>query len=600
MKYVLMFVLLLLLAGAYAHPFEYISPLPDSRYHRPQTNVIIRTGNVLSMNEQRLLKEQVAIVGASSGRHAYKLVLSDGGRVAVLEFDRVFADGEAVSVTLPSGLYNAQQEVQQMPFVYRFYISPPRNHTPERIDEERMAGACNDLRGGSVYATEVLGETGDGSVIFANSSSLSYNLNIVNNNGEVEWVKNEASGYDLEVHHDTLLAYANFFAGTGYKVLDRNYTQVRTYNMGNGYGIYPLELVILPNGNGLVLAHEGETFDMSTLVSGGKPTATVIQSVVQEVTQSGTVVWQWRSLDFTSPLDGIYNDNGAINFTANTIDYSYINSMCIDPADGNLLLNHRNMCEVMKVNRTTGAIMWRFGGKNNEFTFIDDVYNGFTRQHHARLLPNRHLTIFDNGLFHEPPLTRAIEYAMDFENKTATLVRTIANPNTGNAAIAPQRGAVHRLPNGNTFINWGQINNSTGNSIQMSEVDSLDNTVFTLRIPTPGSAWIYRASRNVWPPQQPTSATAELPLSNADGFSLSPVPAQTHLRVTFNNFLQQHGVVGISVTNLLGIELLNVSVPNPTDAILIPTEQLPQGVYALRVHYKGGSIQSRLFTALAK
>ena len=47
-------------------------------------------------------------------------------------------------------------------------------------------------------------------------------------------------------------------------------------------------------------------------------------------------------------------------------DYFHINSVKLD-TDGNLLVSSRHTWTVYKVNRTTGAIIWRLGGKKSDF-----------------------------------------------------------------------------------------------------------------------------------------------------------------------------------------------------------------------------------------
>jgi hypothetical protein len=56
--------------------------------------------------------------------------------------------------------------------------------------------------------------------------------------------------------------------------------------------------------------------------------------------------------------------------------------------DGNLLIDARDTWTVYKVNRTTGAIMWRLGGKNSSFAVqaapgqqLDNAGEIFSRQH---------------------------------------------------------------------------------------------------------------------------------------------------------------------------------------------------------------------------
>ena len=58
---------------------------------------------------------------------------------------------------------------------------------------------------------------------------------------------------------------------------------------------------------------------------------------------------------------------------------------------------------------------------------------------------------FDNGNFHTPPFSRAVEYELDEINLVATKVWEYRNnPDYYTSAM----GSVRRLSNGNTLINW--------------------------------------------------------------------------------------------------------------------------------------------------
>jgi arylsulfotransferase ASST len=61
--------------------------------------------------------------------------------------------------------------------------------------------------------------------------------------------------------------------------------------------------------------------------------------------------------------------------------------------------------------------------------------------------------LFDNGNEHEPPISRDVEYEIDEEDMTATLVWSYQ---TDDAFLTPFLGGVERLPNGNTLINFAQ------------------------------------------------------------------------------------------------------------------------------------------------
>src|SRR4029079_9011397 len=90
-------------------------------------------------------------------------------------------------------------------------------------------------------------------------------------------------------------------------------------------------------------------------------------------------------------------------------------------------------------------------GKNNEFSFVNDP-DGFSYQHSVRRLPNSHIILYDNGNFHTPSRSRAVEYDVNEAAKTATLVWEYRNsPDYYGSAM----GSVQRLPNGKPGIGWG-------------------------------------------------------------------------------------------------------------------------------------------------
>ena len=76
--------------------------------------------------------------------------------------------------------------------------------------------------------------------------------------------------------------------------------------------------------------------------------------------------------------------------------------------------------DVTKINRSTGDIMWRLGGTQNDFTLVGDTYF-FSGHHDIRRLDNGHVTIFDNN-DGTANYSRVVEYDLDEVNMIATLV----------------------------------------------------------------------------------------------------------------------------------------------------------------------------------
>jgi hypothetical protein len=117
--------------------------------------------------------------------------------------------------------------------------------------------------------------------------------------------------------------------------------------------------------------------------------------------------------------------------------------------DGHILTSSRFLSEVSKIHRQTGEFIWRLGGVNNQFDWVNDEFQ-ISYQHDIRVLPNGHYTVFDNGNHHVPYFSRGLEVELDTVNWTATKIWEFIN----DSSYSRYLGNVQRLPNGNTLINW--------------------------------------------------------------------------------------------------------------------------------------------------
>jgi hypothetical protein len=172
------------------------------------------------------------------------------------------------------------------------------------------------------------------------------------------------------------------------------------------------------------------------------------------------------------------------------------------------------MDEITKINRQTGEIIWRLGGKRNQFEFINDP-DGFNYQHDVRRLANGHITIFDNGNYHTPPYSRAIEYQLDEGLLKAEKVFEFRhNPDIHSGKL----GNVQGLSTGNTIIGWGL------HKTAVTEIRPDGTTVFELDFTD--NVYSYRAFRFPW------SGTARVPTLWADTSGTDPVLNFTHFGVS--------------------------------------------------------------------
>jgi hypothetical protein len=267
-----------------------------------------------------------------------------------------------------------------------------------------------------------------------------------------------------------------------YHALNNAYEIVDEYQAGHGYTVDLHGLQVLTNGHALLMIYDPQIVDMSQIVEGGVPTATVTGLIIQELDQQDNVIFEWRSWDHFNITDT------NVSLTKSSIDYVHANALEID-YDGNLLVSSRHLDEITKIDRETGDVIWRWGGKRNEFTLIGDDQS-FSHQHDIRRLPNGHVTLFDNRNGLEPQYSAAVEYILDEENKTATLYREYRNTPD---IFAPAMGNAQRLSNGNTVIGWGFATPA------VTEVTSDGTKVFELQLPYDQHQYYsYRAFRFPW------------------------------------------------------------------------------------------------------
>jgi hypothetical protein len=173
-------------------------------------------------------------------------------------------------------------------------------------------------------------------------------------------------------------------------------------------------------------------------------------------------------------------------------DYFHINSIEVD-SDGNLLVSSRNTWAVHKIDRRSGEVIWRLGGKKNSFTMGPGT--DFEWQHDARRQPDGSITLFDDAASpQEEPRSRGLLLHVDEGTRAASLIRQYVNY----GLITTSQGNMQVLPNGNVFIGWGALPNYT-------EFDAAGIIVFDARFLSQNQS--YRAYRQPWR-GQPSEAPA--------------------------------------------------------------------------------------------
>jgi Arylsulfotransferase (ASST) len=319
---------------------------------------------------------------------------------------------------------------------------------------------------------------------------------IIDRKGEVVWFRHAVDGgyaTNLEVQsyrgkpvitwwESGKLVTSNLAigAGAGY-IADSSYNIIAVIRAQDHLRTDFHELTLTDQGTALITAYQRCTADLSRL--GGSRHSYLWTGIVQEIDiATGRLVFSWDSLDHvpvTETLHHFYQGT-----TWRPFDYFHINSISVAD-DGNLLIGARNTCAVYKVNRRTGAIMWRLGGRSSDFAMGPGTR--FWWQHHVREPRPGLLSVFDDGANPtKEPQSRGLLLTMDEDRRRCTLQRAYTSPAR---PLAVNQGSVQLLPDDSVLVGWGSEPAFSQFAADGSQV---------LYGQFPRSGWSYRAFTADW------------------------------------------------------------------------------------------------------
>ena len=283
--------------------------------------------------------------------------------------------------------------------------------------------------------------------------------------------------FDFKVHANGWMSYAPK-EGPNYSfyIMDSTFQVIDTITCGN-IDTDEHDLVITEDGHYHLICKGYSIADASGLTTAngqpGSPNVSLVSNYVIELDENKNQINSWYALDHI-PIEDVWND---FYVDYNYLDHVHTNSIDFD-LDSNYVISNRNTCEVTKIDRQTGQVMWRLGGKGNQFQLIGDTIF-FNAQHHARIAPNGNLYLFDNARFDTQMISRYLEYELDTVAMTATRVREIQHPTGLNTAIM---GNTQLMDNGNVIITWGGFLTDTYPA-NVSEYDANNNIVMEVDFP---------------------------------------------------------------------------------------------------------------------
>ena len=364
--------------------------------------------------------------------------------------------------------------------------------SPPAVEVSKQA---HDTASGYVFVAPEEGEVGQGGSL------------IIDNNGQVVWFRplrhpilptSRVMNFEVQIYRGRPVLTWGETPGE-YAIFDDSYHEIARFTAANDYNGDHHEFLISPQDTALITIFNAVPQDLTSV--GGSKDSVAMQGVNQELDiETKEVLFEWQSIEHVG-LEETYVTPAEDHYPG--IDYFHLNSIDVDH-DNNLLISARETSAVYKIDRKTGEIIWRLGGKKSDYEMGPGARFAF--QHDARRLPDGTLSIFDNGktifqhgLAKVVEESRAIVLELDEQKMKATLLREYTHPEEQHADAA---GNAQVLENGNVFVGWGR-------ALAISEFSHDGKLLFNLRLPPENRS--YKAFRFPWSaqPQDQPAVVAE-------------------------------------------------------------------------------------------
>ena len=218
-------------------------------------------------------------------------------------------------------------------------------------------------------------------LVFVTQQVAGFNGSIMEESGEPVWIEpTTANLTDLKVQQFEGRPVLTYWTGTSTgghgsgsgTILDDTYAKVATVRAGNGLDADLHEFNLTDRGTALITIYTVVKTDLSAV--GGVTNGYVYDCHVQEVdVRTGKVLLDWSALDHIPIGDThltLTQDPGHDGTAAGrAFDAYHLNAV---EEDGDaLLVSARHTHTVYSIDRTTGKVRWRFGGKQSDIARAD-------------------------------------------------------------------------------------------------------------------------------------------------------------------------------------------------------------------------------------
>jgi hypothetical protein len=485
-----------------------VTPAPGGSDAMPQTQLSFLGAPAGDLSN-------LVVSGSSSGVHGGRLESYSQGDGASFLPSKEFVVGETVTV---SGVWAAGTTAR--PFVYSFTVGDPdpiarlpeqgepagapgtvwHFHsapalTPAVLTVTKTSAAAR--RDGDIFLAAYPGPGRMGPTIYDPKGQLVYFKPLAANTFATDVRVQRYRGQPVLTWWQGTISHHGFGLGEG-EIYSRSYRRIATVRAGDGLSEDLHELTLTPSGAALITAWKPLYCNLSAL--GGGSSAAVYDSVFQEIdVRTGLVMYEWDSLEHV-PLQNSYMPaSGASG--AWPYDWFHMNSIALE-GNGSLLISSRSTWAVYDLDPDTGQIVWQVGGRTPTYAMTSGPVLAW--QHDAEPLGPDLFSVFDNGGPPSPQRhSRGAVVRIDTATGTARVIDSVTIPTP---IFAETQGDLELLPDGNWWIGWGNVNES-------SEVSAAGRQLFEAH--TPAGSESYRTLRFAWSAQPATPPA--LALARNDG-----------------------------------------------------------------------------------